>query len=158
MCRIITNVNADKALISGASISLKAQLSKNISLKSNINFTKGRTLTDTINQPLGHIPPVFSQTNITHTYKKINSQISFIYHAWKHIEDFSIYGEDNESEATELGFPSWYSFNAKISYEINEFAKVNLSANNILDQYYKVFASGVSSPGRNFTILFVASF
>ena len=158
LCRVITNLNADKAKIFGLSLSFKAQLSKRFYFKTNANYTNGKILTDSVNQALGHIPPFFTQSNIIYRYKKFDSQLSFVYHAWKRIEDFSLYGEDNEAEATELGFPPWYIVNFKLSYEFFENGRINFAANNIFDQYYKVFASGVSSSGRNFMISLNLSF
>ena len=45
--------------------------------------------------------------------------------------------------------PSWFTINAKSNFEITE--KINLTASleNITDQRYRVYSSGISSPGRN---------
>ena len=56
---------------------------------------------------------------------------------------------DNPFEATDNGYPSWYTLNARISSTINSKLNLAISLNNIFDVHYKTFASGISAPGRN---------
>ena len=73
-----------------------------------------------------------------------------MYQGWKRIEDYNIVGgEDNEQYATPYGMPAWYTLNLKAGYAISEKLTLQAGIDNITDQHYRVFASGVSAPGRN---------
>ena len=67
-------------------------------------------------------------------------------------EDFSPFGEDNEEEAMEYGFPSWWTANIKGGVEVFKFCEIMMAVENLFNQFYKPYASGVSSPGRNFIL------
>ena len=76
----------------------------------------------------------------------------FVYQGWKYTEDFSPFGEDNEGEAMEYGFPSWWTANIKVGFELGKYVDFMLAVKNIFNQFYKPYAAGVSSAGRNFII------
>ena len=66
-------------------------------------------------------------------------------------EDFDISGTDNLEEATINGTPAWYTINILYSKTI-DILTLSIACENILDAHYKTFASGISSPGRNFIL------
>jgi hemoglobin/transferrin/lactoferrin receptor protein len=148
MYKIISNSNANRAYIRGISLNVISDLNSNLSFKSSLNLMAGRDLTD--NVPMAHIPPVFGRTSVKYNMKKLTTEMFVDYNGWKYIEDFSPLGEDNEEEATQYGFPGWYTLNLRGSYELNRHMSLQLSVDNIFDSFYKPFASGVAGPGRNF--------
>jgi hemoglobin/transferrin/lactoferrin receptor protein len=144
---IKSNQNLDNALVTGANISLWANVNKHILFYSTLNFTKG-TLTTT-DKPLDHIPPTFGKTGVRYVAKKFRAELYSIYNGWKKIEDYRLGAEDNEVYATAKGMPSWYTFNLKAEYTFSKYFSVQAGVENILDQHYRAFASGFSAPGRN---------
>jgi hemoglobin/transferrin/lactoferrin receptor protein len=84
--------------------------------------------------------------------KKFKGDLYFMYNGWKKLKDYSPGGEDNEAYATEYGMPAWYTVNLKLSYQLTKFLNIEAGCENILDQNYRKFASGISSPGRNFIV------
>ena len=146
--KVSANYNASLAHIYGASVNVISDFYNNIVMKASLNVTGGRNLTDDV--PLGHIPPVFGRVSITYDYKKLVFDSYIYYNGWKFADTFSPYGEDNEGEATMFGFPAWWTLNLNTSYKLNDYLTVRFGIENILDQFYKPFASGVSAPGRNF--------
>jgi len=152
--KITANYNAGEAYIYGASLGVTANLNKNILLKGTLNYTKGHNLTDDV--PLGHIPPLFGRTSVTYRKSRFFIDTYLVYQGWKDIEDFSPYGEDNEGEAMEYGFPLWWTLNMKAGFEVLEYFDLMVAVENIFDQFYKPYASGISAPGRNF--IFTARF
>ena len=148
MYRIITNSNANSAYIKGISMNILSDLNSNLSFRSTLNLTKGWNTTD--NVPLGHIPPMFGRTTVRYHLKNNITELFVDYNGWKDIEDMSPYGEDNEQEATEYGWPGWYTVNIKSTFQINRLIQIQLGIENIFDTFYKPFASGVAAPGRNF--------
>jgi hemoglobin/transferrin/lactoferrin receptor protein len=145
--RITANYNAGRAYIYGMSFGLNADLNKNISLNGTLNYTKGYNLSDDV--PLGHIPPLFGRTTLSYRKNRFFMDTYFIYQGWKHMEDFSPFGEDNEGEAMEFGFPSWWTANIKMGFKTGKFLEFVVAVENLFDQFYKPYAAGISGPGRN---------
>ncbi|MBL0044440.1 MAG: TonB-dependent receptor [Flavobacteriales bacterium] len=54
--------------------------------------------------------------------------------------------------------PSWYTLNARGSYAFSKNVSLQVALENINDDFYRVFASGTSAPGRNFTVSLRANF
>jgi hemoglobin/transferrin/lactoferrin receptor protein len=147
---ITTNYNAGKAYIYGASLGLTANLNKSFSLKGTLNYTRGHNLSDDV--PLGHIPPIFGRSGFSYRKSWFFVDTYFVYQGWKYTEDFSPYGEDNEGEAMEYGFPSWWTANIKAGFDVGKHFNFMLAIENLFDQFYKPYASGISAPGRNYIL------
>ncbi len=156
LCQVEANTNAGHAYIYGAQGSLRAQVTRTFSITSNLTYTYGR-VKDT-NMPLDHIPPVFGMTSFKLELSKFKGDFYVMYNGWKRIGDYSPSGEDNQSYATPEGMPAWYTLNLKLSYQINKYLNLEGGVENILDQNYRKFASGISSPGRNFILALRGSF
>lgn len=148
MYKIATNYNASRAYIYGATVNVVSDFSRSILLKASLNYAKGWNLADDV--PLGHIPPVFGRVSLSYDYKDFRFESYVYYNGWKYQDDFSPFGEDNDAEATIFGYPAWWTFNMNASYKISPSIMLQLAIENIFDQFYKPYASGVSSPGRNF--------
>lgn len=139
--------NSEKATIYGFEGNVVAQFSKTLSLKSSLTYTYGHVKEDDV--PLDHIPPLFGITSLRFSLKKFNADLYSRYNGWKHIEDYSPSGEDNETYATADGMPAWYTINLKVGYQINKNIGLQAGIENIMDTHYRNFASGISAPGRN---------
>jgi hemoglobin/transferrin/lactoferrin receptor protein len=48
--------------------------------------------------------------------------------------------------------PSWHTINFKASYDIAKFLTLNGGVENITDQQYRTYSSGINAPGINFII------
>ena len=139
--------NATQASIYGFEGNILAQLSKSLSLRSTLTYTYGHIKAE--DEPLDHIPPVFGLTSIKLDLSKFTGEFYARYNAWKHIEDYSPSGEDNEQYATADGMPAWFTLNLRASYQFNRNISLQAGVENILDKHYRNFASGISAPGRN---------
>ena len=157
--RIIVNSNAQRAVIYGFSLALHAKFnfSNEINIKqleffSTLTYTKGKNISE--NLPLGHIPPLFGISRVKYKYNKLNFAFWSNYNALKPIANFSPYGEDNEAQAPDFGYPAWFTLNTQFAYSFNERINLQLAVENILDTHYKSFASAISAPGRNIILSF----
>ena len=148
--KIQTNINAEQAIIYGGSGRIKILFTKNIHLSSSINYTKGY-LTNS-KDPFAHIPPLFGKTRLLFEKENWDIELFSHYNGWKRKADFAAGTSDNPQEATVDGSPSWYTINVRASLSLNEFITLQLGLNNLLDQHYKMFASGISAPGRNLMV------
>ena len=148
--KIQTNINAEQAIIYGGSGRVKILFTKNIHLSSSINYTKGY-LTNS-KDPFAHIPPLFGKTRLLFEKENWDIELFSHYNGWKRKADFAAGTSDNPQEATVDGSPSWYTINFRASVSLNESITLQLGLNNLLDQHYKMFASGISAPGRNIMV------
>lgn len=151
VCKVMTSTNAGSAYVYGFQGNLLAQVTRSFSIVSNLTYTVGR-VNNPDNEPLDHIPPVFGMTSFRLELKKFKGDFYIMYNGWKRISDYSSSGEDNQAYATPYGMPSWYTLNLKLSYQIDRYLCVEAGVENILNEHYRKFASGISSPGRNFIL------
>jgi hemoglobin/transferrin/lactoferrin receptor protein len=147
MYHIITNYNAGEAYIYGGSLGLTVTPGKHLVFNGTFNYTHGYNISDQV--PLGHIPPLFGRSSLTFRKGRFFMEAWTVYQGWKHTEDFSPYGEDNEGEAMDEGFPAWWTANLKAGLTVGDQVDFILALENIFDQFYKPYASGISAPGRN---------
>lgn len=152
MSQVVSQVNALKAYIYGANLGLNIAINPQLSLSSTLNYTFGRVDTDSTDTPLDHIPPLFGKTNLMLQLKKFKGEIFCLYNAAKPIAEYSASGEDNQQYATADGMPAWWTLNLRTSYALNRYAQIQVAVENILDQNYRLFASGISAPGRNIVV------
>jgi hemoglobin/transferrin/lactoferrin receptor protein len=165
----VNNQNKGNAYIFGYTLNYLGKISKTINTSGFITYTKGRTY-DT-EEPMSSIPPLFGQFAINYTKDKIELGTVLRFNSKKDIEDFNFTeGIDNHEltpvvDATTTndkdkfyGSPSWMTLGINGRYLVNDTFSVQARLDNILDEHYIEFASGVSSPGRNLSISFTADF
>lgn len=155
---VTANVNAQKAYLYGFSGNISIGLARNWMLKSNATYTYARITSLSPEQPLDHIPPFFGMTGLRYDNQKYDVEFFVQYNAAKKIADYNVNGEDNLAQATTSGMPAWATLNLRTGCYINKALKLQLALENILDQNYRVFASGISAPGRNFILSLRGSF
>jgi hemoglobin/transferrin/lactoferrin receptor protein len=93
------------------------------------------------------------------------------FNSQKDVEDFNVTeGIDNldltpivNESATDdkgiyFGSPSWVTLGLNGRYIISSNFSIRARLDNLLDQHYIEFASGVASPGRNLSVSFRANF
>jgi hemoglobin/transferrin/lactoferrin receptor protein len=146
--RVQTITNANQAIVYGLQATLKAQLAGWLSMQSNLTWTRGRVTSEGV--PLDHIPPLYGQTSVTAALKKWRGEFWMQYNGWKRRADYSPSGEDNLQYATPDGMPAWTTLNWRMSYQLNQWMQLQGGIDNIADRHYRLFASGISAPGRNF--------
>jgi hemoglobin/transferrin/lactoferrin receptor protein len=152
----LSPVNAGTAFIYGIQGSLLAQVTPAFSIESNLTYTYG--MDETENVPLDHIPPFYGMTSFRLELQKFKGDFYVMYNGWKRLSQYSPSGEDNQQYATAYGMPSWYTLNLKLSYQAIKYLNIEAGVENILDENYRKFASGISSPGRNVVIALRANF
>ena len=152
----------------GGTFGFEAFILKSLILQGDINLTKGINKGE--GSPVPHIPPIFGKVSIQRIGDKLSGSINFQYSFKKSSEDFDLAGVDNlnetpieevishenpvEEQIIYAGLPAWSTLSLSLSYNFSENSSLQFSVNNILDQHYKTFGSGISAPGRNFITTF----
>ena len=165
----VNNQNKGTAYILGYTINYLGKISKTINTSGFVTYTKGRTY-DT-EEPMSSIPPLFGQFEVNYKKEKLALGAEFRFNSKKDIEDFNFTeGIDNHDltpivnanatndEDIYFGSPSWMTFGLNGSFDVSTNFSVQARLDNIFDEHYIEFASGVSSPGRNLSVSFVANF
>ena len=152
MTQVVANQNKARAYLYGFNAAITLKLVPHVTFYSTFNYTYGRYENAGAEVPMDHIPPVFGKTSLMYRHKRFEGEAFVMYNGWKHLQDYSPSGEDNLNYATTKGMPSWVTLNARVGYRFTENMGVQVALENIMDQNYRVFASGISAPGRNLVI------
>jgi hemoglobin/transferrin/lactoferrin receptor protein len=165
----VSNQNKEKAYITGFTANYLGKITNAWNTSGFITYTKGRTY-DT-EEPLSSIPPLFGQFEVTYRADKIELGAVVRFNAQKDVEDFNLTeGIDNldltpiidesatEESAMYFGSPSWVTIGVNGRYIISTTFSLRARLDNLLDQHYIEFASGVASPGRNLSLSLRANF
>ncbi len=155
MSAVYTTVNAGEAYVYGANLGLYVDITSSLTFSSTLNYTYGRIKTDTTDYPLDHIAPLFGKIGFMYTMKKLKAEVYSLYNGNKLSKDYNLQGEDNEGYSLDPvngKSPAWYTLNFRMAYQVNKVAQLDFAVENIMDSYYRVFASGISGAGRNFMV------
>ena len=165
----ITNQNKGTAYVFGYTVSYLGNLSSAISSSGYITYTKGRTY-DT-QEPMSSIPPLFGRVEIHYKKEKIEFGVALKFNSKKDIEDFNITEGIDNHDLTPIidsnaiidtdkyyGSPSWMTIGITSNYLVNDILSIQVRLDNIFDEHYIEFASGISAPGRNVSVSFLANF
>lgn len=147
--------NAARAFVYGFEFGLEAFLTDNISLASNLTLTEGiEEEPDGTESAARHVAPTFGDFHVlwknqkfhTDLFLNFNGEISFDDLAPSEKNKGFIYAVDEKGNPFS---PSWYTLNLRNQYNISNNFKVSLNIENITDQRYRTYSSGIAAPGMN---------
>lgn len=149
--------NASKAWIYGFEVGLKYAISNRLKLSSQYSVIGGTEEEGNIEVPIRHVAPYFGNTHLVWSNKHLkfdlfaayNNELSFNQLAPSEIEKDYIYALDENGNPYS---PSWYTLNFRTQYQINKSTTITASIENITDQRYKTYSSGIAAAGRNFIL------
>ena len=149
--------NASKSWIYGFEFAALWNISDQLKLKSRYNFIGGTEETDGVEVPVRHVAPNFGDTHLMWQSDKFkldgfvnyNNKLSFTQLAPSETEKDYIYALDENGNPYS---PSWYTLNLRTQYQLAEDTTVTATLENITDQRYKTYSSGIAAPGRNLIV------
>jgi hemoglobin/transferrin/lactoferrin receptor protein len=148
--------NAAYAYIWGVQIGVDYHFAPNFSFLTRFNYQFGKEEDELGNlEPLRHAAPWFGNSQISFKRNNIDLVLYIFYNGKIKFEDLapsernktSIYAKDENGNPYS---PFWYTLNIKFGYQILEYLKINLGIENITDQRYRPYSSGITAPGLNF--------
>jgi len=147
-------VNAGSATIYGVSAVGLLQLGDYFKVRSGINWVRGA---DNEGFALRHVSPLFGSTSlifdkgniVAELYANYNGAIAYDRLAPSERDKPYIYATDKSGNPYS---PSWWTLNFKASFQIIDELAVDVGIENILNERYRPYSSGIVSPGRNFII------
>ncbi|MEQ3663330.1 TonB-dependent receptor [Olleya sp.] len=149
--------NASKSWIYGFEVGAQVNFSDAFKLTSQYNIIGGTEETDGVEVPVRHVVPNFGNTHLVWQKNKVkvdgfvnyNNALSFDQLAPSEAEKDYIYALDQNGKPYS---PSWYTLNLRTQYEIGDSVLVSAALENITDQRYKTYSSGIAAPGRNLIV------
>ena len=143
------NANIGRANIRGLQFKAVYAPSKAWRMWATLNVTHGANAEGA---PLSHIPPVFGLASIRRSWEWFTLEGQWRWSGKKQRADYGPGTTDNAAEATPMGTPAWSTLGLDMEARITERSTLNIGLHNVLDRHYKVFASGISAPGRDVRI------
>ncbi|PTM08245.1 MAG: TonB-dependent receptor [Bacteroidetes bacterium] len=147
--------NASKAWIYGFEAGVKISFSEYLKLKSQYSIVGGtEEETDGTEVPVRHAAPSFGNTHLTWEKNKFkcdafvnyNGELSFYQLAPSEAEKDYIYATDENGNPYS---PSWLTLNFRSQYQISEEISLTATLENITNQRYRTYSSGIAAPGTN---------
>jgi len=152
MSKIEALVNAESATIYGANLSVEYLLTRELRTRHDITFTQGE---DAEGFPVRHVPPTFGSSHLI--YEK-NKFFVDLYADYSGKLDFDELAPDEQDKPhlylpDENGnpySPGWWTLNMKCSYALNQKVTFTAGVENVTNNRYRSYSSGIVSPGINF--------
>ena len=147
--------NAAKANVYGFQAGIEVKLPEGFGFSSDFNFQKGEEELDNGEKSSSrHAAPFYGTTRISYAISKFDFQLNVQYSGKKILKIYrrrkgktEIYAKDSQGNPYS---PSWYTLNFKSMYKLNEQLLLTAGVENITDQRYRPYSSGIVAPGINF--------
>ncbi|MFT5102447.1 MAG: hemoglobin/transferrin/lactoferrin receptor protein [Candidatus Latescibacterota bacterium] len=156
--------NAAMAEVYGFEVGVEVNFSKALQLTSHYNITDGFEEDDDGNEnPIRHAAPKFGNTHFTFKSDKLKLDAFAIYNGQFDFEDLApsqqnnafLYAKDRNGNPYS---PNWYTLNFGAQYKITKALQLNATLENITDQRYRGYSSGIAAAGRNLIVAASYSF
>jgi len=156
LSRVQAIQNAAFATVWGIEAGFDVNFAKYFDLISTFNYQKGEEELDNGDKaPLRHAAPWFGKTEFVFTMNRFEANLNAVYNGEIKYDDLApseqektyIYALDADGNPYQ---PFWYTLNLKLSYQLLDNFEVYLGLENITDQRYRPYSSGISAAGLNF--------
>ncbi|MBT8315410.1 MAG: TonB-dependent receptor, partial [Maribacter sp.] len=147
--------NAAKAYVYGFEFGIEAFISENLSVVSNLTLTEGiEEEEDGTDTPARHVAPTFGDFHLVWRNQNLKADLFLNYNG--EIANYDLATtEQNKSflyakDSNGLPFsPSWYTLNFRGQYNLTNSFRISGSVENMTNQLYRTYSSGISAPGTN---------
>ena len=164
MSKVQAIQNAAVAKIYGVQVGIEIKLPKGFGFSTDLNWQKGEEELDNGSvSPARHAAPFFGISRLTYVAKKLEIQLNSQFQSKMRADQLpveeraktEIYAKDAEGNNYA---PAWNTLNLKTQYQISNTFELGAGLENITDQRYRPYSSGVSGAGRNFILSLNANF
>ncbi|CAG2535150.1 hemoglobin/transferrin/lactoferrin receptor protein [Maribacter dokdonensis] len=147
--------NAAKAYVYGFEFGLEAYLSEQWSLSSNLTLTEGvEEEEDGTETAARHAAPTFGDFHIVWKNQRIRTDLFVNYNGEVAYDDLAMSEQEKDyiyaiDENGNPFSPSWYTLNFRSQYDVSRTIKITTNVENLTDQRYRTYSSGIVAPGIN---------
>ncbi|MCG8582404.1 MAG: TonB-dependent receptor [Bacteroidales bacterium] len=158
LSRVQAIQNAANAYVYGIQAGVEYKWKNGFSASSRFNYQKGEEeLEDGSYSPLRHAAPWFGTTHISYEKKKVKVDMYAQYNGEVAFEDLP---ESEHGKAYMYALdangnpysPGWTTLNIRAQYALSKSTMLTAGIDNITDERYKTYSSGIAAPGRNFIV------
>ena len=156
--------NAAVATVYGIQAGLEIKLPAGLGFSTDFNYQKGEEELDNgETSPSRHAAPWFGVSKLTLGAANLNLQLSAVYSGEKKFDDLP-QEEQAKTEIYAVGpdgkpfSPGWYTLNFHAMYRFTDHFTVSTGLENLTDQRYRPYSSGIAGAGRNFILSLRANF
>lgn len=156
--------NTAKAYVYGFEAGAKIRFSEQLKFTSQMSLTEGEEeKKDGTNAPLRHAAPFFGNTHLVWDNEVLRFDLFTMYNGEIAFEDLApeeqdkayLYAVDEQGNPYS---PQWYTLNFTTQYRVTKSWLATASIENITDQRYRTYSSGIAAAGRNFIMALQYSF
>ena len=145
--------NASKSWIYGFEAGLKTRFSKTLEFTSQYSYVHGvQEEMPGIELPVRHVAPVFGNAHLTWKHNKLHLDGFVNYNGTLRGSDISAELKDSLFALDSQGnpyAPSWYTLNLRTQFDFNKSVSFVGAIENITNQRYRTYSSGISASGTN---------
>ena len=145
--------NASKSWIYGFEAGLKVRLLKDLKFTTQYSYVHGvQEEMPGIELPVRHVAPVFGNAHLVWKNNRFQMDGFVNYNGALSNSDISAELADSLFTLDAQGkpyAPSWYTLNLRTQFDFNKSLSVVGTIENITNQRYRSFSSGISAPGTN---------
>lgn len=156
--------NGALSRVFGFQAGFEIKLPKGFTISANANYQLGEEELDNGDKsPSRHAAPFFGISRLSYVSNKLSLQFYAQFQAERKFVDLAV-EEQGKTEIYALDkngkpyAPSWYTLNLKANYLLTPIFSVSAALENITDQRYRSYSSGISAPGRNYIMSLNAKF
>ena len=156
--------NAAEARVYGMQAEVEVRLSRYFDLLTQFNWQEGEEeLDDGSVSPSRHAAPWFGVSRLTFSRDGLTLELNAQYSGEFAFEDLNV-GEQGKpylyatDENGNPYSPSWYTLNFKAMYAVNDLLTISGGVENLTDQRYRTYSSGIAAAGRNVVLSVRAGF
>ncbi len=155
LSRVQAIQNAAKAYVYGLELGMQAFFSAHWSLEANYTITEGTEEDrDGVETAARHVAPAFGDLHLIWNNQWLKADLFLNYNGEIPFRDLAIternkpfiYAQDSDGNPYS---PSWYTLNLRTQFQISKAFKTNLILENITNQRYRTYSSGLAAPGFN---------
>lgn len=164
LSRVQALQNAAQATVYGFQTGMEIDLPAGFIFLSNVNYQVGEEeLDDGITSPSRHAAPLFGVSRLRYQKSNATFEMNVMYQGEKSHEELAA-SEKSKNEIYALDkngntySPAWYTLNFKSRVQLSDTFRMSAGLENITDQRYRPYSSGLSGPGRSFILSLRANF
>lgn len=150
--------NVENSNVYGIEMALQYDLSNTIQIIGHYSWLNGeQTEQDGSKVPVRHVSPAFGDAHVVYkkgslkldAFTQFSGQFNFEDLAPDQLDRPDLYALDRNGNPFS---PRWYTLNFRSQFAINKSVNATATLENITDQRYRTYSSGISAAGRNLII------
>ncbi|MBC7884657.1 MAG: TonB-dependent receptor [Saprospiraceae bacterium] len=155
LSQVLAVQNAAEAVVYGIQAGINIKLFAGLSFRSDYNVQVGEEELDNKSiSPSRHAAPAFGMSVITFQKGKWHIELNSQYSTGRTFKELpaeeqgkpELYAKDSENKPFS---PSWQIYTIRTQYQFNNKLSATLAVENLTDQRYRPYSSGLAGPGRN---------